>query len=421
MSLLLRAATIVDPASPLHMQQSDLFIKEGKIESIGENLSVSADAELSSDNLHVSAGWFDTFADFCDPGHEYQEDLESGTAAAAAGGFTNACVIPATSPVLHSKSEIEYIRKKTATDAVAVWPLGAVSRNLEGTDLTEMYDMKRAGALAFTEGKKPVWHTGLLLRALRYVKPFEGVIINLPRERELAGKTGVHEGAVSTRMGMPGIPSLAETLMVQRDIELARYTESHIHFAMLSTAAAVQLVRAAQKDGVKVTAGVAAYQLLLNDDAIAGFDPLYKTNPPLRSEQDRLALIEGVKDGTLGLVCSNHIPKHEDAKKLEFEYADAGINGLESSFAVMNTALAEQVPLARRIALLTEGPRKIFGLDSPQIKEGEPADLTFFDPEKSSTLSLRDMKSRARNNPFVDQPLKGTVLGIAHRGQVLLR
>ncbi|MFT7587984.1 MAG: dihydroorotase [Limisphaerales bacterium] len=420
MKVLLRAATIIDPDSTqgLHKQTKDILLENGIIKAIADSIDdAKADQVITSDSLHVSQGWFDTFAHFCDPGEEYKEDLHSGNQAAAAGGFTSVCLIPSTSPVLHSKSEIEYIRRKTESYPVEVHPFGAVSRNLKGREITEMVDMRAAGALAFTEGAEPLRHPGLMLRSLQYVKPFNGVIINVPLEKELAGSASIHEGETSTLMGMPGIPDLAESLMVQRDIELCEYTNSKVHFAMLSTSRAVQQLRKARKAGIRVTAGVAAYQLLLNDTSVSGFDSLYKVNPPLRGESDRLAILEAVKDGTIDLVCSNHIPQHEDGKKLEFEYASAGINGLETSFAVMNTALSEIMEVEDRITLLTSGPRKVFGLNNPKIEVGAEASLTLFDPEKEWIPQADKLKSRARNNPFIGKKLKGAVLGICNRGQ----
>ncbi len=422
MDILLRSATLVHPESPFHMQKKDLLIENGYIRKIGDNLSNANGAfrELKSGNLHVSAGWMDLKANFCDPGFEQKEDLFSGMKAAAAGGFTGILLMPSTIPPVQNKSSVEYIRGKCAGNAVSVYPAGALSVNREGKDMTEMFDMKQAGALAFTDDKRPVADSGLMLRALLYGKQVDTLLMVLSIDGGIAGKAQVNESIHTTRLGLKGIPSMAEELMLARDLYLLEYSGGRMHFNLLTSAGAVELVRNAKKKGLKVTADTSPAYLVLNDTMLGSFDTNLKTKPPLRSEADQKALLQGLADGTIDVIVSDHSPQDEENKKVEFEFAAFGMISLETAFSVTNRALENIMPLEKRIEKLTLG-RTLLGLETVSMTEGSPANLTIFDPDLEWNYAEENIRSKSKNSPFTGQLLKGRVLGIINNRQVVLQ
>ena len=421
MNLLIRSAQLVEQsedgkALKLSSSSQDLLIQDGIISRIADSIEAPKGAEIVENVSVVSPGWFDTFARFCDPGDEYREDLRTGAAAAAAGGFTGVAILPDTNPALDTKADMEYVLGRSRTMSVEVLPMACVSQGGKGEQLAELIDLNNAGAVAFCEGDHPIAHPGLLMRALRYVRPFNGLIINLPQEPSLVGKGEVHEGLVSTRMGFPGTPVLAETLMIQRDIGILRYVGGRLHFPTVSSREGVELIRCAKAEGLAITCGVAAYQLMLDESHTATYDSNFKVRPPLRSADDRESLVEGLLDGTIDLVCSAHIPQHEDCKKLEFEYANPGINGLETTFSNLWMAIKDRgADLADVSRWLSHNPRKLFGQEIPQIKEGQKANLTLLD-EQASWIP-ESLKSRSSNNPFLGKELQGCVRGMIRDDQ----
>ncbi len=418
MSWLFRSVRVVDPASPANERTVDLRVDEaGRIAAIGEGLAEDGAAVIAAEGLHAGPGWFDSFAHFRDPGQEHKEDLASGAAAAAHGGFTAVAVTPDTDPPLHAKAEVAYVRRRSAELPVHVHPYGALSRDGKGRELTEMHDLRAAGAIAFGEGHHPVHHPGLLLRALRYTQPFDGLVVNLPLDRDMAGKAVVHEGLAATRLGMAGMPGLAESLMVERDLAILAYTGGRLHFPVLSAARSVALLRAARAEGLNVSAGVAAYQLLLDDTALEGYDTNVKVLPPLRGAADREALIDGVLDGTITVVCSHHAPQHEDDKKVEFEYAGYGMASIETTYAALRTALGSRLSPALTVDLLGRSPRERFGLPQPRVEVGAEAELTLFQPDAPWTPSPGRRRSRSANNPLYGRTLTGRVYGVFAKGR----
>lgn len=420
MKILLRQALIIDPHSPFHQQKCDILVQNGTITRIGAIApGTEADRELRADGLQVSPGWTDLFAHFCDPGYEYKETLESGAAAAAAGGYTDVLILPNTAPYLHNKAGIEYIVQKSKSLPVRIHPIGGITKNGEGKELAEMYDMHQSGALAFTDGLQTVQSAGLLLKALQYLKAIGTALIQLPDDRSVNPAGLMHEGIRSTTLGLPGKPAIAEELMVARDIELARYTGSRIHLTGLSTARSVALVAQAKKEGVDITCSVTPYHLLFSDDDLAGYDTHLKVNPPLRTAENRAALQEAVLDGTIDCIASHHLPQNRDEKLVEFEYAKNGMIGLETCFAVVNTVLPRLSP-ERFFALFVANPRALFGLPLPTIREGAPAVLTLFSRSQSWQPAERDFHSRSRNTPFLHYALKGRAFGIINQDKVFL-
>lgn len=419
MNLLLRHVRIIDPSSPFHQQQVDIFIQNGTIASIGEKLSNQVDKVIDRKGLSISPGWFDIFAQFQDPGFEYKETLETGTQAAAAGGFTDVLLLPNTAPVVHNKSAVEYIVQRNRTALVSLHPIGAVTKNVEGKELAEMYDMHQSGAVAFGDGTNTIQSSGILLKALQYIKAIDKVLIQLPDDKSISASGLMNEGVVSTQLGLPGKPAIAEELMVSRDIELAKYTDSKIHFTGVSTALSIDLIKKAKLAGIQVTCSVSPYHLCFCDADLVGYDTNLKVNPPLRTKDDREALRNAVADGTVDCIASHHSPHEKDSKIVEFEYARYGMISLETAFAVVRSCMP-QLSIERLVELFAIQPRKIFHLTVPSIKEKEKACFTLFDENEKWIFDTNHIKSRSSNTPFIGKELTGRAFGIINKDQVFL-
>lgn len=416
--LLLKNVRIAGEKSEKH--PLDIFIRDGVIEAVGEDLAAPKNTAIWEwPNAWVSPGWFDAGIHACDPGYEHREDLHSATRAAAAGGFTAVACFPNTHPAIHSKSEVLYVKNKTAASPVTFYPVGAISQGCEGKDLAELFDMHSAGAIAFGDGQKAVQDAGLLLRALQYTKAFNGLIINEPHHKTIAAGGQMHEGVVSTSLGLKGVPALAEEIMVQRDLSLLEYSRGRLHLHLLSTAGSIALVRKAKKSGLPVTASVAVANLCFTDEKLAGFDSSWKLLPPLRSQYDTDALLEGLADGTIDFICSNHTPWDEEAKNLEFPYAEFGMIGMETAFALCRTFLRKKLSVRDLIEKMAVAPRRVFGLQVPVIKAGARAELTLFDPDAEWIYRENEIRSKSHNTPFIGQSFKGKILGIVNNGQAV--
>lgn len=414
MDLLIKKASIFDPASAHHQQKADILIEAGKIVDIQTDITSAGTETIEADNLHVSPGWLDIGVHIGDPGYEHVEDIESVSAAANAGGYTGIACYPNTSPTVQSKSEVLYLKNNSQHLAVDFYPIGAISKGCKGEEITEMYDMTAAGAVAFSDGEKSIQNSGLMMRALQYAKGFEGTIINHAHDKTIGGGGQLHEGMTSTQMGVKGIPALAEELMVQRDIYLAEYTESKLHIANISTRRSVELIRAAKKNGLKITSSVAALNLVYDDQTMSSFDTNFKVLPPLRSQDDMDALWQGLQDGTIDTITSNHQPVEEEHKKLEFSYASFGAIGLQTAFALVHTHLEKRLTLHQLIDKLAIQPRKILNLPIPSIQIGQIANLTLFNPSETWTFSKKDIRSKSKNSPLLGKKLQGKVIGVVN-------
>lgn len=418
MNILIRSAVIVDPSSPHHGTKQDILIEKGIIKIIGNVAQAQADEVIDVNGASVSPGWLDMNVNFCDPGFETKEDIHSGTAAAAAGGFTAVALMPNTVPPLHAKTEIEYVKNQARGKVVDVHPIGCLSTHREGKDIAELYDMQNSGAVAFSDGTRAVADPGLLSRALLYAKGINARIIQYADDAAISGKGKMNEGPTSTILGIKGIPALAEELMIARDIYLAEYNDAAIHFTTVSTAGSVALIRAAKKKGLKVTADVSAYHLTLDETVLEDFDSHYKVKPPLRTKEDIKALKQGLKDGTIDAICSQHTPEDLEHKQVEFEIAAYGMIGLQTAFALANKAVGKELTTTGLVEKLAINPRKILGVEVPQIKEGAKANLTLFDTEKEWTLEAKAILSKSKNSPFIGKKLKGKVIAVINNNQI---
>jgi dihydroorotase len=411
MKILIRQARIVDRSSPHHDATRDILVENGRIAAIAPTLDMPADTILEHRGLHVSPGWVEIFSNFCDPGYEHKETLTSGAAAAAAGGYTDVFVIPNTRPAMDSKSQVEYIRRASASLPVDIHPVGAVTRGMEGKDLAEMYDMRHSGAVAFSDGTSPVQSAGLLLKGLQYVKAFNGIIIQVPDDKTVGANGLMNEGIVSTRLGLPGKPMMAEELMVDRDIKLLRYTGSRIHFTGVTSPRSLDYIRQAKAEGLDVSCSVTPYHLFFTDAELVNYDTNLKVYPPLRDEISVKALRQAVLDGTVDCIAAHHFPHEFDSKVVEFEYARPGMTSLETAYAALRTQLPG-LSTERTVDLLSRNPRELFGLDQPSIAEGQTASITLFDPEGETRLSTETTRSKSKNSPFFGKTLRGRVVGI---------
>ena len=417
MNVLIKQATIISPSSPFNGQTKDILISNGNIHAIGDSIHEKADHTIEQAGLCVSIGWMDMFADFADPGYEHKEDLRSGAAAAAAGGFTELMLVPNSKPVVDNKSQVEYIIQKAKELAVDIHPIGAVSKKAEGKELAEMYDMRQSGALAFSDGTHPIQHSGILLKALQYVKSFGGTVIQVPDDTGVGSNGLINEGIISTQMGLPGKPILAEELMVARDIKLARYADSSLHFTGVSSPRSLEYIKRAKEGNIAVSCSITPYQVYFCDEDLQGYDTNLKLNPPLRARADMEAIKKALLAGVIDCIASHHLPQHWDNKVCEFEYAGYGMIGLETMFAVLRSI---GLPAADFVQMQTVNLRNIFGLPIPQIEEGQPASLTLFTPDTEFVFDESMIRSKSKNSPFTGKTLKGKVVGIINRSHIHL-
>ena len=413
--ILLRKVKVVDPGGPHHDATVDILVREGVIVKIGERIAHKNAHEIKHEGAHASPGWVDLRAHFRDPGEEWKQGLTNGLDAAAAGGFTAVAVLPSTVPVVDDRSGIGYLLQQAKGHPVTLLPIGALTQGLKGQQLAELHDQRLAGAVAFSDDQHTVRNSRLMLLALQYCAGLSanGIpVMVFPNDPDLTKGGQMHEGPMSTRLGLKGLPPLAETLALQRDLALLEYTGGHLHAATISTAESVELIRQAKAKKLHVTASVAAHNLLLDDGCLRGFETCYKVLPPLRDAHHIEALREGVKDGTIDAIVSDHRPEDREHKVLEYGPAAFGIIGLETSFAVANTALKGRTTLRRLIERFTHGPRAVLGLPFVHIAEDQPANITLFNPKVDWTCTEEDLVSRSHNTPFLGQRLTGRALGI---------
>jgi len=418
-NILIKSATLIFPDHDKHGQVVDVWIDNGIIKDVslhGEKTYEQVTI-IDGENQYLAPGFFDMNANFGEPGLESKETISSGCAAAVAGGFTGVAVQPNTNPALHSKGEVAMVVNLSKDNLVSVHPVGAISKDRAGNDLAELYDMKLAGAVAFSNGNKSVQQAGLMSRALLYSKGFGGLILSYAEDSSIANNAKMNEGVMSTYLGMKGNPNLAEELMVTRDLYLADYNNASIHFSTISTKGSVELIRQAKRKGLKVTCDVAAHHLVLTDDLVAEFDSNYKVNPPLRTLADIDALKEGLKDGTVDAIVSQHTPHEIEFKRVEFEIAKNGIIALQTVLPLLLQAGLSLELIVQKLAI---NPRKILKLALPTLQSGDNANLVLFNPIESWTFDLNTNNSLSVNSPFYNTTLTGKVNLVANNKKIYI-
>ncbi|TVZ10131.1 dihydroorotase [Cellulophaga lytica] len=415
MNILIKSAKIFDKSNKdIHLKTKDILVLNGVISKIADTITPEKNTSvISKKNLCISIGWLDTSVSFGEPGFEERETIANGLKTAAKGGFTDIILNTNTNPIPYTSSTIAFIKNKASQETTSLHPLGALTVNSETVDLAELYDMKNAGAVGFSDYKKATSNSNLLKIALQYAQNFNGLIYSFPLDTKIAGKGIVNEGDVSTSLGLKGIPALAEELQVARDLFILEYTGGKLHIPTISTAGSVKLISDAKKKGLDVSCSVALYNLLYTDSKLTEFDTTYKVLPPLRTKKDKTALINAVKNGTIDFVTTDHTPLDIEQKKIEFDNAAYGTIGLESSFGLLNTIFDTETT----VEILTKG-RERYGLQKPEIKEGKTACFTLFDEDTQYFISKNTSISTAKNCMFFDEKLKGQVFGILNKDRV---
>ena len=416
MKLILRKANVIDPKSPYHNQVVDVKIADGIIEEIAKGINATDGyKEVVFDQLHISQGWFDSSVCLGEPGFEDRETISNGLQVAAKSGFTAIALQPNTAPVLDNQSQINFAKYKANASATSLYPIGALTKNSEGTDLAELFDMKNAGAVAFGDYNKNVTNANLLKIALQYVQDFDGLVIAFAQDEKIAGAGIANEGEVATRLGLKGIPNLAEELIIARNLSLLEYTGGKMHIPTVSTPQSIQLIKEAKAKGLQVTCSVTVHHLVLTDEMLSGFDTRYKVCPPLRTDSNRQALIAAVIDGTIDCITSDHNPMDIEHKKLEFDLAKNGTIGLESAFGALLTVL----PLEIIVQKLTAA-KSIFNISSSSINVGNIAEISLFTAEGEWQFTKDNILSKSKNSAFLNAQMKGKALGVYNNGQLVL-
>jgi len=409
MKILIQYPKILDTNSHFHQKEKNVLISNGRIVEIGDK-NYAADKVIKAEGMMLSVGWFDLGTFVGDPGLEHKEDIESASKAASAGGFTEIAILPNTVPSIQTKNEIGYLTKGNDNRLVQIHPLASVTKNNKGEELTEMIDLHEAGAVAFTDGLKPIWHTDILLKSLQYLQKFNGLLIDHPEDIWLSLFGQMHEGINSTMLGLKGLPRIAEDIVVGKNLELLGYAGGRLHFSKLSSGKAMELIRVAKRK-LNVSCDITAYQPLMDDSLLSDFDTNYKVNPPLREKSDNDALIKALRDGTIDVLTSGHVPQDEESKNLEFDLADFGIITLQT-FAANLVSLSKFIEWPLLIEKITANPRKLLNMEVPRIDIDQKANLTLFDPAQTWTFDEKANLSRSKNSPWLGKEVTGKVVAV---------
>ena len=414
MRILIQSAQILDPNSPFHKKEKNVVVQNGRITDIGDK-NFQSDKVIKAEGMILSTGWFDLGTSIGDPGLEHKEDIESGTKAASRGGFTEIAVLPNTLPSIQTKNDVNYLRKGNESRLVQIHPLASVTRDNKGEELTEMIDLHAAGAVGFTDGLNTLWHTDIMLKSLQYLQKFDGVLIDHPEDVWLNKFGQMHEGLRSTMLGMKGMPRIAEEIAIIRNLDLLNYAGGKLHIARLSSARSIELIKAVKKK-LNVTCDIASYQPLLDDSLLGAFDTNYKVNPPLREKEDNNALLKGIKEGVIDVICSGHVPQDAESKNIEFDHADPGIINLQT-FGANLVELSGSINWETLIEKVTVGPRKVLGIDMPSIDVDQKANLTLFDPSKEWEFNEKENFSKSNNSPWLGKMVTGKAVAVFNNGR----
>lgn len=419
MKLLIKNCLIADHSSPHNLQRKNIFVVDGTIHLITNDTVNDADVVIEGNDIVATQGWVDCFSFLGEPGYEFRETLSSGAAAASAGGFNHVFCLPNTLPICDQKTQAEFISSYTNAATAKLYPIGAVSKKNEGKELAEMYDLKSGGAIAFSDGLRPIQSAVLMLKALQYVEACNGIIIQLPVDDAFNRIGLMNEGIVSTQMGMPGQPAIAEELMIKRDITLLRYTGSRLHITGISTQAGIDAIRSAKAEGLNISCSVTPAHLFFCDEDVTNYDTNMKVSPPLRTAADRDALRLALLDGTIDCIASHHLPQAIDAKQCEFEAAGYGMISAQTAFAATHHSIHHLTP-SNIAELFSTNARKIFGLPQQIIAEGATADITVFSMNDDFIFTPENNLSRSANSPFFGQRFTGKVIAAIHKTKLSL-
>ncbi|MGB2128958.1 MAG: dihydroorotase [Flavicella sp.] len=418
MKILLKSATILDKTSPFHKQQKDILIADNLFVDIADFIACPEDCkEIKLENLHVSKGWFDSSVSFGEPGYEERETIEKGLEVAAKSGFTEVAVNSNTYPFTDTKPSISFLKNEAAGKATKLHPIASLTQKSQGEEMAELYDMQKAGAIAFGDYNKPMSNENMMKVALLYAQNFDGLVLSFPHNKKIAGEGIANEGVQSTLLGLKGIPNIAEEIQITRDLCILEYTGGKLHIPTISTKKSVELIRNAKSKKLNVTCSVTAHHLNLTDRELNDFNSNYKVLPPLRTEEDRLALIEGVKDGTIDCITSDHNPIDIENKKVEFSNATYGTIGLESLYQSLENVLDTETI----VDCLTDKARSVFGLESSTVNKGKTAAITLFSNDGKSVFTEKNILSTSRNSIFENKEVQGKVYGIFANNQLILK
>lgn len=410
MSILIKNAKIVNSKSSHHLSQKDILIERGTITAIEDSIDTKTKKVIEGKNLHVSQGWIDLHAQFNDPGFEFKEDLESGARAAKNGGFTTVVVSAENLPVTDHKAQIRFIENQSKGLSTEIKTFATLTEGLKGQNFAELYDLHLSGAVGFSDGHHSIENPDLLRRALLYSKTFNGKVLVYANDTRISQNGVMHEGTVSTHLGLKSNPALSEEIRIARDIAIAEYCDAHIHFTNISSANSVDQIKRAKKRGLQITCDVAIANLIWNDTALSEFNSNFKLVPPLRSEKDRKALIKGVKDGIIDCIVTNHMPQNIEEKQCEFDLAGYGQTSIETAFSLYQTHLAQQMDIETWVKAISEQSRMLFNQETELIEVGKKANLTIFDIEETWTVKSNDLKSKSKNTPVLGKTLQGKVI-----------
>ena len=415
MKVLLQSPLILDKRSGFHKKKKNILIQGGKILEIGDK-NYSADKVIDAEGMILSPGWIDVGTVTGEPGFEHKEDTDSLSKAAAAGGFTQLAVFPNTNPVIQTKSDITHLIRKNESKLVQLIPIASVTRNNEGSDLTEMLDLNDGGAMAFSDGLKTITNTDIFLKALQYIKKFNGVLIDHAQDKWLDMFGQMNESPTSAALGLKGMPKLSEEVAASRNLKLLSYSEGRLHLSHVSSPKVLDLVRTAKKKGTDITCDVTSYQAILNDGMLVDFDTNYKVNPPLREKADNESLIKGLKEGTIDIICSGHTPQDEESKAVEFDHSEFGIINLQT-FASHLVTLSQWIEWEDLIEKVTKNPAALLSLSLPKIEVDEKANLTLVNTKAEWVFDEKVNFSKSKNSPWLGKKLVGKAVAVFNNGK----